>query len=113
MITRSKLFGYVVAGAIAAPVAAAGLLMQTGEASALSCAQIADRLESQNREVTRLMGRDPNCMRKHASHSYSLQTKQKAAWEQLCEKGSNSSYVQLASNRDKILKTCIPRGSHD
>ena len=113
MITRSQLFGYVVAGAIAAPVLAAGLVMQTSEASALSCNQIADRLESQNREVTRLIGRDPHCMRKHASHSYSLQTKNKASWQQLCEKGASSSYVQLASNRDHILKTCIPRGSHD
>ncbi len=112
MTIQSKRLGYV-AAALAAPVLAAAMTLGSSPADASACTRIAGKLASQNQEVQRILGRDPHCMRKHASHSYSLQSKPKATWESLCKKGTVASYTQLASNRDRILRTCIPRGSHD
>jgi hypothetical protein len=113
MTTHSKRIGFVAATAVALPLLAAAITFGASPADASTCTRIAGKLASQNQEVQRILRRDPNCMRKHANHSYSLQSKSKAAWQGLCDKGTASSYLQLASNRDRILRTCIPRGSHD
>ena len=98
--------------ALAAPIAAV-VMLAAAPAEASTCARIAGKLASQNQEVQRILRRDPNCMRRHASHQHSLQSKTKATWQSLCDKGTSASFLQLASNRDTILRTCIPRGSHD
>ena len=113
MTAYTKRFGSVTAAFVTAPMLAAAMLLSSTDANASACARIAGKLASQNQEVLRILGRDPNCMRRHASHTYSLQTKPKSTWKALCEKGTAAQYTQLASNRDKILRTCIPRGSHD
>lgn len=113
MTTKPKHFGAVTAVLMTVSIAASAMLLASTDADASACARIAGKLASQNQEVQRILGRDPNCMRKHASHTYALQTKPKSAWKALCETGTTAQYTQLASNRDKILRTCIPRGSHD
>lgn len=104
---------YALAATAAVPIFAVALTLGGSIADASTCARIAGKLASQNQEVERILRRDPNCMRKHAKHTYSLQSKSKSAWESLCDKGGAASYTQVVLNRDRILRTCIPRGSHD
>jgi len=109
----STRMGYVVATAIAVPVVAMTMLIGGQQASAATCPQIGDKLASQNREVARLMNRAPLCMKKHATSTESLKRYSESSWTSKCEAGKKSSYNAVASNRDRILRKCIPRGSDD
>lgn len=105
--------GYVVTTAIAVPVVALAMLVGAEQASAATCAQISDKLASQNREVGRLMNRSPTCMKKHATYTESLKRYSESSWMSKCEAGKKSHFNAVASNRDRILRKCIPRGSDD
>lgn len=113
MSTQSTRFGFVVTAMIAVPVVAVAMMVGGQGASAATCAQVADKLASQNREVGRLMNRAPTCMKKNARSTESLQRYSETSWTSKCEAGEASDYAAVASNRDTILRKCIPRGSND